>query len=75
MRSLRLKITLLNVIAVSAALLVATVIGVVSIATFGHESSEQSLRLLCQDGKSSLDDYFDSVEQSAEIVSAMIDDA
>ena len=75
MRSLRLKITLLNVIAVSAALLVATVIGVVSIATFGHESSEQSLRLLCQDGKNSLDDYFDSVEQSAEIVSAMIDDA
>jgi len=75
MLSLRRKITLLNVIAVSAALLVATVIGVVSIAKFGHESSEQSLRLLCRDGKNNLDDYFDSVEQSAEIVSAMIDDA
>ena len=42
MRSLRLKVTLLNVIAVTVAILVATVIGVLSIASFGHESSEHS---------------------------------
>ena len=40
MRSLRLKITILNVAAVSIALVTATLIGVVSIASFGHESSE-----------------------------------
>ena len=72
MRSLRLKVTLLNVIAVTVALLVATVIGVISIATFGHEKSEESLRLLCQEAKNNLNYYFDSVEQSAEIVSGLV---
>ena len=72
MRSLRLKITILNVAAVSIALVTATLIGVVSIASFGHESSEESLRLLCQEGKNSLNDYFDGVEQSAEIVSGLV---
>ena len=71
MRSIRTKITILNTIAVSAALLTATIIGVISIATFGHDSSEESLRLLCQDGKNELNDYFDSVEQSANIVSGL----
>ena len=74
MRSLRLKVTLLNVIAVTVAILVATVIGVLSIASFGHESSEQSLRLLCQEGKNNLTDYFDSIEQSAETVTDLIQD-
>ena len=74
MRSLRLKVTLLNVIAVTVAILVATVIGVLSIASFGHESSEQSLRLLCQEGKNNLTDYFDSIEQSAKTVTDLIQD-
>ena len=72
MNSIRTKITILNTIAVAAALLTATAIGVISIATFGHDSSEESLRLLCQDGKNSLNDYFDTVEQSAEIVSGLV---
>ena len=72
MHSLRTKITLLNVIAVSAALLTATVIGVVSIANFGHDSSEKEMKLLCKEGKNSLNDYFDSVEQSAETISGLI---
>ena len=74
MRSLRTKITLLNVGAVSVALLTATAIGVISIASFGHESSEKEMKLLCEEGKNNLNDYFDSVEQSAEIVSALIQD-
>ena len=74
MRSLRVKIILLNVIAVTVAILVATIIGVVSIASFGHESSEQSLRLLCQEGKNNLNDYFDSIEQSADTVTDLIQD-
>ena len=72
MRSLRTRITILSVVAVSVAITVATVIGVISIANFGHESSEESLRLLCQEGKNSLNDYFDSVEQSAKTVSGLI---
>lgn len=72
MRSVRTRISVLNVVAVSVALVTVTVIGVISIATFGHESSEESLRLLCQEGKNNLNDYFDSVEQSAEIVSGLI---
>ena len=72
MRSLRSKITLLSVLAVTVAITVATVIGVISIANFGHESSEESLRLLCEEGKNNLNDYFDSVEQSAGTVSDLI---
>lgn len=72
MRSIRTRISTLNVVAVSVALITATAIGVISIATFGHESSEESLRLLCQEGKNNLNDYFDSVEQSANIVSGLV---
>ena len=72
MHSLRTKITLLNVVAVAVALLTATAIGVISIANFGHDSSEEEMRLLCQEGKNSLNDYFDSVEQSAETISGLI---
>ena len=72
MRSIRTRISVLNVVAVSVALITATVIGVISIATFGHESSEESLRLLCQESKNNLNDYFDSVEQSAETVSGLV---
>lgn len=72
MHSIRTKISILNVVAVSVALITATVIGVISIAVFGHESSEETLKLLCQDGKNSLNDYFDSVEQSAKTVSGLV---
>ena len=74
MRSLRLKITLLNVIGISVALVVATTIGVISIANFGHDSSEESLRLLCKEGHDDLNDYFDSVEQSVDIVSDLLEE-
>ena len=73
MRSLRTKITLLNGVAVAVALLTATIIGVVSMANFGHESCEKELKLLSQEGRNSLNDYFDSVEQSADTVSGLIE--
>ena len=73
MRSLRTKITLLNGVAVAVALLTATIIGVVSIANFGHESCEKELKLLSQEGRNSLNDYFDSVEQSADTISGLIE--
>ena len=74
MRSVRTKITILNVVAVSVSLLVATTISAFFVALQGHERSEESLRLLCQTGKNNLDYYFKSVEQSVNTVSSLVDD-
>ena len=74
MRSLRTKIALLNIIAIATSITIATVIGAVSIATFGHESSEKELALLCETGKSNINNYLKSVEQSANTVSHLIDE-
>lgn len=73
MKSLRTRITLLSVSAAVVSLVVATTICAISIASFGHNSSEESLRLSCQEGMNSLNDYFDSVEQSADTVSGLIE--
>ncbi len=73
MHSIRTKITLLNVIAIAVAITVATIISAVSIANLGHSASEQSLRLLCETGRSNLNYYFKSVEQSVKTVSSLID--
>ena len=73
MRSIRTKITILSIVGVSITLTVATVIGAISIAVFSHESSEQTIRLICQEGKHDLDDYVDSVEQSANTVAGLIE--
>ena len=73
MRSIRSKIILLNIIAIAVAITVATVISAVSVANLGHANSEQALRLLCETGKSNLDYYFKSVEQSVNTVSSLVD--
>ncbi len=54
------------------AMIVATVFGVIAIGDIGHRSAEQILRLLCQTGEKNLDHYFESVEQSVEMVSAYV---
>ena len=73
MRSIRSKITLLNVLAIVVAITVATIISAVSVANLGHAGAEQSLRLLCETGQSNLDYYFKGVEQSVNTVSSLID--
>lgn len=72
MHSIRSKITILNVIGISIALVAATAIAAVSIAIFSHRSSEQTLELLAENGKSNLNYYFKSVEQSVNSVSSII---
>ena len=72
MFSIRSKITLLNVIGVAVSIGVATVIGAVSIADYGHENAEKNMSLLCQNGQDSLNNYFKSVEQSVKIISDLI---
>ena len=74
MRSIRSKITLLTVLGITVAIGVATVISAFSIANLGHSSSEQTLALLCETGKSNINYYFKSVEQSVDTVSNLIDD-
>ena len=73
-RTLRLRIAIINAIAVTASILITSIIGSISIANQGHENSEKTLSLLCQNGKNNLNNYFKSVEQSVNIVSGLIDD-
>ena len=74
MRSIRTKITLLNVIGIVVSIAAATLVGTISIARFGHESAEKELALLCETGKSNINYYLKSVEQSVNTVSRLIDD-
>ena len=73
MHSIRAKTIILNIVGVFVATLAATIIAGVSIAKIGHHNSEQTLSLLCQTGKSNLNYYFKSVEQSVKTVSSLID--
>ena len=72
MKSIRTKISILNVVAISIALVVAAVIASISIASFAHSSSEKTVELSCQTGKNNLNYYFKSIEQSVNTVSNLI---
>lgn len=69
MFSIRTKITLLTVCAMAVAVIIATVLGVISVRNIGTSSSERALSLLCETGEKNLDYYFHSVEQSVRMVS------
>ncbi len=70
MHSIKTKVTLLTVIALSVALAIAAVLGTIAVKNLGHESSNQILSLLCETGQKNLNAYFESVEQSVETVYA-----
>ncbi|MGX8702996.1 MAG: sensor domain-containing diguanylate cyclase, partial [bacterium] len=72
MRSIRTKYTLMTVCAIVAALGIATLIAVVSIRKLGRSDGDQMLSLMCTTGAMNLESYFDSVEQSVEIVSTFV---
>ena len=73
MNSIRTKVTLLTVCAIIIASAAATILGVAAIRNIGKNSSEQQLLLLCESGEKNLDYYFESVEQSVEMVSAYVE--
>ena len=73
MHSIRTKITAMTVCVVIIAMAVATVFGVVAIRNIGTRSANQLLLLLCETGEKNLDHYFESVEQSVEMVSAYVE--
>ena len=73
MKSIRTKITILNVIGITVAIAATTIISAISVAKQGHENAEQALSLYCQIGRDNLNNYFKSVEQSVKTVSSLID--
>ena len=72
MKSIRTKITLLTVCAIIAAIGLATLFSLIAIHDIGNSSSVQILLLMCETGEKELDSYFESVEQSVEIVSTFV---
>lgn len=73
MHSIRTKITLLTVCAIVAAIVLSTLIGAMAIRNIGKADSDQMLMLLCSSGEKNLDSYFESVEQSVQMVSAYVE--
>ena len=74
MRSIRTRTILLNVIAIFISIFVATLISAISIANLGHSSSEKELALLCESGKNKLNYNFESVRQTVDTVTSLIDE-
>lgn len=73
MNSIRTKSTLLTVCGIVAAMVIATLLGVIALKNVGSDSSDEMLLLLCETGEKNLDFYFESVEQSVEMVSAYVE--
>lgn len=63
---------MMTVILITAALAISTFIGAASVRKIGNESADEMLMSLCRTGEKNLDSYFDSVEQSVEMVSSFI---
>ena len=72
MKSIRAKMTLLTICIIVATMAVATILGAFAIRRMGKDDSEQLLLLLCQSGQKNLDYYFESVEQSVEMLSSFV---
>ena len=72
-KSIRTKITLAAVIAVTVFMIASAVTDVFTIKNIGNSDADQTLLMLCETGEKNLDAYFQSVEQSVEMVSAYVE--
>lgn len=72
MKSIRTKITSLTICIIVATMTITTILGAIAIRSIGKSDSEQMLLLLCQTGQKNLDYYFESVEQSVEMVASFV---
>ncbi len=75
MHSIRTKFTLLTVGAIIIALSLAMIISVYSIKNLGREDADELLHLMCKTGAMNLESYFDSVENSVETVSTLVQES
>ena len=75
MHSIRTKFTLTVVGVIIITLLITTVIGVFSIKKLGSEDADQMLHLTAAKGAMNLEQYFESVEHSVNVVSTLVSDS
>ncbi len=75
MHSIRTKFTFLTVSAIIVALSIATFISVFSVQKLGRGDADQMLHLMCKTGAMNLESYFQSVENSVETVSTLVQDS
>ncbi|MBR2589491.1 MAG: diguanylate cyclase [Clostridia bacterium] len=73
MHSIKTKITALTMSVVIIAMSVAAGISVSSMRSVGTRNANQILTLLCETGQKNLNHYFESVEQSVEMVSTYVE--
>lgn len=74
MHSIRTKITAMTVCVIMIVMSVSTVFGISAIKNIGSRSADEMLLLLCETGQKNLNHYFESVEQSVEMVSAYVEE-
>lgn len=74
MHSIRIKIILLTAFAIIITTIASAFLGIFAIRDLGNDSSHQILALLCQTGEKNLNNYFNSIKQSAETVSSYAKD-
>ena len=67
--SIKTKIMLMTTCAILVVILASTFSGILVIRNVSNTSARQMLMLMCESGQRNLDHYFESVEQSVEMVS------
>ena len=75
MFSIRTKFTLTVISVIIISLIIATVIGVISIRKLGSEDADQMIHLTATTAAMNLEQYFDSVEHSGKLVSTLVSDS
>ncbi len=73
MHSIRTKISAVTIGAIIITMIIAAVLGVAAIRDIGMDSSEQTLRLLCEAGQKNLDAELSDVEQDVQTISAYVE--
>ena len=71
--SIKTKIMLMTTCAILVVILASTFSGILVIRNVSNTSARQMLMLMCESGQRNLDHYFESVEQSVEMVSAYVE--
>ena len=75
MHSIRTKLTSLTMSVIILTLCIATTIAVVSIRNLGRSDADEMIRLTCTTGALNLETYFESVENSVEMISMLVQDS
>lgn len=68
MRSIRTKVSLINMIAIVVSVLLIGGVGVLFLRNEGEQGSDREMTLLCDSQRKSLNEYFKSIEQSVDMV-------